>query len=404
MADRVVTIDGVSHAFPADATDAEISAALNAIPAPNAAAAPKARTWTDTAVDLLPAAGGAIGGIVGGIGGTVAGVGVGGVPGAVGGAALGGAAGEAGKQLINRLRGAPAPSTMGDAAKSIGTQAAVQGGAELAGAGVGKVISAAAPRVMQSALKPTLKMLGDVVKGQPVPRVVQTLLDEGVNVSPAGYQKLQAVLNASTQERNAMIQSAMQTPGSGVDPLTVTSRLVDTAKRFGAQVTPKADLEAITKAGQEFLENYTETIPLDRANAIKTGTYDTLRKKYGQLGSAETEAQKALARGLKEEIEYQVPGVDAVNRRVGDLGQAAAAVGRRVAVSTNRDVGGISLLASNPAVLLASIVDRHPAVKSLIARGMYQAAGVAAKVSPQLIRSLVVAVSTNAPGDGLQTP
>lgn len=35
--------------FPADATDAEISAALEAIPAPNAPNAPKARTWSDMA-------------------------------------------------------------------------------------------------------------------------------------------------------------------------------------------------------------------------------------------------------------------------------------------------------------------------------------------------------------------
>ncbi len=47
MADQrlVQTPDGVI-AFPADATDVEISAFLNAIPAENKAAAPKANTWT----------------------------------------------------------------------------------------------------------------------------------------------------------------------------------------------------------------------------------------------------------------------------------------------------------------------------------------------------------------------
>lgn len=45
--DRVVEFNGVEHHFPSDATDAQISAALKAIPASNAPMAPKARTWTD---------------------------------------------------------------------------------------------------------------------------------------------------------------------------------------------------------------------------------------------------------------------------------------------------------------------------------------------------------------------
>lgn len=51
MADqRVVNVAGQPpQYFPADATDAEISAALNAIPAANAPHAPKARTWADSA-------------------------------------------------------------------------------------------------------------------------------------------------------------------------------------------------------------------------------------------------------------------------------------------------------------------------------------------------------------------
>lgn len=46
MADpRVVNFEGKTQIFPADATDAEISAALNAIPAANAKDVPKAKTW-----------------------------------------------------------------------------------------------------------------------------------------------------------------------------------------------------------------------------------------------------------------------------------------------------------------------------------------------------------------------
>ena len=119
---------------------------------------------------MLPAAGGRAGGLVGGIGRTVGGVGVGGSR-ALGGGALGGAGGEAVKQLINRVRGAATPATPGDAALSLAGQGAA-GRREAAGR-VPAGMKMAAPRIMQAAVKPTVKMLGDVMKGAPVPRVVR---------------------------------------------------------------------------------------------------------------------------------------------------------------------------------------------------------------------------------------
>jgi hypothetical protein len=124
---KVVKVGDEYIRVPADATDAPISSALNAIPASNAASSPKARTWTDVAVDAIPAFTGTAGAIIGGAGGTVAGMGVGGVPGAAGGAAVGTAGGEALKQLINRARGADAPATSGEAATQIAVPAAVAG-------------------------------------------------------------------------------------------------------------------------------------------------------------------------------------------------------------------------------------------------------------------------------------
>lgn len=43
---RIINFEGKTQSFPDDATDAEISAALNAIPASNAKDVPKAKTWT----------------------------------------------------------------------------------------------------------------------------------------------------------------------------------------------------------------------------------------------------------------------------------------------------------------------------------------------------------------------
>lgn len=383
--------DGVTHVFPNDATDEEISAALDAAQAKN----PDERSWTDTAVDALPAVGGALGGIVGGVGGTAFGLGVGGVPGAVGGAALGGGAGEAARQLVNRVRGKPAPVTEQEAAAAIAKQAGIQGAAQGVGEVAGPLLSATGSRLMQSAAKPTLATLNTY--STTAPRLVKTLLDEGVNVTPEGLAKLNKVLGASRDELNTLLSQA---PGD-INPLRVASRLSDTARKFANQVNPTSDLEAISKAGEEFLEHPAlaakGTLSVPEAQALKTGTYQQLAGKYGELSSASTEAQKSLARGLKEEIETLVPGAKDKNAYQSALMAARDAVSRRVTVAGNRDPVGIawlSLAAHNPTVFLANLMDRSPVVKSMIARGMYQAAGSVAKVSPQLIRLAVVGVAS----------
>lgn len=148
---RRVEFDGKVQEFPPDATDAEISAALGAIPSANAPRAPKAKTWTDIAVSALPAIAGTAGAMIGGAGGTVLGMGVGGIPGAAGGAALGTAGGEALKQLVNRARGAGGPSTMGEAASDIAVPALEAGAATAALGGAGKLLRPVAGTILQKA-------------------------------------------------------------------------------------------------------------------------------------------------------------------------------------------------------------------------------------------------------------
>lgn len=143
--------DGDLYQIPADATDAQISAYLKAIPASNAPNAPKAKTWTDMAVNAIPAIAGAAGSVIGGMGGTVLGFGVGGVPGAAGGALVGTAGGEAAKQLINRARGADAPTTMSQAASEIALPAVEAGAATAVLGGAGKLLRPVAGTLLQKA-------------------------------------------------------------------------------------------------------------------------------------------------------------------------------------------------------------------------------------------------------------
>lgn len=417
MPDKIIEIPNVGRiAFPDSMTPDQINAAaakLYAEKNPSHPPPDPKHSWVDTAVDWLPTVGGVAGGVIGGIGGTVGGMGVGGVPGAVGGATLGGAAGEAAKQLINDARGKPVPM-MGGAALNIAKQGAIQGGSEAAGAGIASVaapvMKSAGEAIMQSALKPGIRAAVKSVRAGETPAVVKTLLDEGVNVTPRGIEKLNLIIGATNKE----IKDAIAGTVFDVNPYKVASRLGDTAKTFAKQVNPDADLSAVGRVGNEFLENYGgKSIPGQLAQDVKAGTYKQLGGKAytGELKGAEVESQKSLARGLKEEIEAEfgdtltglkgklgLPGgvdIAAGNAREGKALDALEAVARRVAVGGNNNPAGIAVLAvSHPATFLTALMDRSPAVKSLLARGLYSSAGYAARVNPQLVRAAVEAIAT----------
>lgn len=368
---------------------------------PNAATAapvetPKTpETWADWALrkggEWTPAIGGMVGGIVGSPLGP---------PGAVTGALFGASGAEAYKQLINRARGQPAPSTPTEAANRIAGEGIWQGAVpETVGVVAGPVLRAGGRKLMQSAVKPTLAAAKRATGG--TPQLVQTLLDEGIAITQGGYRKLTALIDAT----NEQIQEALASSAATIRPLAVASRLTPVAQRVAEQVNPSRDLELVSEVGHEFLShpNITSvTIPVQQAQRMKVGTYRQLAGKYGELKGAEIEAQKALARGLKEEIANEIPEITALNAREGQLLQAADVVGRRVALAGNRDPIGFAWVVHNPITFLTALADRSPMFKSLLARGAYGAAGSVTKVSPQLIRAAVLAAAQSP--DSLEPP
>lgn len=353
------------------------------------------RDAIDRLAALLPAVGGTVGGIVGGIGGTVAGMGVGGVPGAVGGAALLGAGGEGARQTIQKWRGKEPIGSAGQAATDMSGQSALQALYELTGQGIGKAVGAgmnrAAPWLMQKALKPTQSVLNEY--RTTAPKVVQTLLDEGVNVTEAGLAKLQRLFG----ETNDQIASAVAGANAEVPKATIASYVPEVAAKHASQANPVADLEAIKAVVDEFMQHplyQGDSLSVQATQRLKQGTYQQVGKKYGQVSSAGIEAQKGLARGAKEQVAANVPSVSALNARDTSLMAGMDAVGQRVAQSGNRDPVGFAWVTKNPTSFLAALVDRNPAVKSLIARGMYASAGKMAGVAPQVIRAAVAAIAS----------
>lgn len=229
------------------------------------------------------------------------------------------------------------------------------------------VLEAGGRRLMQSALKPSL----DTLKDGSAAKAITTMLDEGVNVSGGGVQKLRGMIDDLNKQITQAIASSPATLHKG----KVASELYGTLKRFERQVNPNSDIKAIEAAWEEFINHpllHGEKIPVQLAQEMKQGTYGILRDKYGQLGTASEEAQKTLARGLKEGIAEAVPNAGLWNAQESKLINALNLAERRQLMSLNKNQAGLSLLAQNPKAAAAFMADRSEMFKSLMARALYK--------------------------------
>lgn len=223
--------------------------------------------------------------------------------------------------------------------------------------------SAIAESLMQSALKPTPTQL----KSGDAAVAVKTLLANGINPTKGGVEKLKTAIGETNEQIGGLIEGSTAT----VDKNKVMNALGDVREKFTKQVSPASDLNAIegVKAGFEvhpMLQG--REIPVQLAQQLKQGTYKVVNKKYGQLGSAEIEAQKALARGLKEAVAEAVPEVAALNAKESALIKTLDVTERRALMDLNKNPMGLSLLANNPASWAAFMADKSALFKSLAAR------------------------------------
>lgn len=268
-------------------------------------------------------------------------------------------------------------STVGNAAL---TAASALGGAvgEQMGGETGKLIGMVTPGVaslakapmekaarslMSSALKPSAK---DWARGDAA-RAITTMLDEGVSPTASGVKKLREGITEINDEIKSIIGSSTAT----VQTKNAGKYLQIVLDKFSKQVDSGADLEAINKTWKNFLNNplvKNGQIPVQTAQEMKQGTYKILDKKYGQVGSAEDEAQKSIARGIKDEISEAVPAVAGLNAREGDLINAMKLAEKRAFMELNKNPMGLALLANNPATWAAFMADRSGAFKAAVAR------------------------------------
>lgn len=259
------------------------------------------------------------------------------------------------------------------------------GAVQLAGKGGNALYEAAqrgANRLMQSAIKPTIAQL----RTGEAATAVQTLLDYGISPTKAGVNKLKALIDDLNNQVKTKISSSTAT----VDKQKVLDKLDDVRSQFTKQVSPGGDLKAIQGVADDFAAHPNfplpqTQIPVQAAQELKQGTYQVLAKKYGQVGTAETEAQKGLARGLKEEIASAVPGVQALNAEESRLLTTLGVAERRALMELNKNPVGLTALANNPLAAAGFLADRSAAFKALAARMINAAAPAAGNAGQRLI-------------------
>jgi hypothetical protein len=204
------------------------------------------------------------------------------------------------------------------------------------------------------------------------------MLKEGVNVTPGGMAKLSKEVGALSQQVDDIINAAEKS-GARVSAISALKPWQAKLKEASAQINSKADVSATKAVLREFLDDPRVkdaiSIPIKTAQEMKTATYKSLgNKAYGELGSANIEAQKSIVSGLRGGIEQAAPAVAAPNKRMSELLNAIEVVEPRALSAGNANLAGLAPLAENPWAAGGFMLDRSELIKSILGRFLYSGA------------------------------
>lgn len=341
MARRVKGPDGITHAFPDDATDQEIASALEASSAPPPAAQPAWRGVAKKYLDEAPMVGGGVGGAAGLIAGGGVSAGLAAAPGAIMGAGLGGAAGAGVREIGYSLLGERPPSPASwdsapDWLKTLGRLAGA-GNEQMVYQAAGEIPAvaarAAAPQLMRGALRPTAKMLSEFSDLN----LPKQALDRGIGTPAAAKtarqesaREARRLVSAATREKVTPMTERTRT----VQPAAITDLAAQTARDAEARSMIHRAAQAAEYTDDELLRILRQERPntLDLADAAKRGldakALGVLRGALGNLVPEETvrvpgRARRALQYGAERFTSSQ--RVQSLRRELSDSSLPEAA-------------------------------------------------------------------------------
>lgn len=256
-------------------------------------------------------------------------------------------------------------------AANVGVQAvpAVVGG--IAGSQLAPKMAGKAFDLMASAAKPNLSQW----ESGEAKRAIDTLLKEGISPTEGGVEVLKSKIGAL----NDKIKQAISTSQETVNVGNTGKPILDILDRFSKQVASQDDLASIRRVWSMYrnhpLFGGQQDIPIQLAQQLKQGTYKQLEGKYGELTSAETEAQKAIARGLKDEIAAKIPALSKLNAKESELLNALSVAERRALLDLNSNPGGLVWLYHHPTAAAGYLAARSAPFKAMVARMLYNVPG-----------------------------
>jgi hypothetical protein len=271
---------------------------------------------------------------------------------------------------VTDLTGSPFAGSMANAAADAATDPLTYLGGAF-GKAMKPLAEAGGRNLMQSALKPGKfsRESGDAAKA------VQTLLDEGVNVTEGGVAKLTDKIDLLDER----LGNAISASKAKLLKTDVLQRLRDVVKDYRAGLDAEPNVATIREQARKLIEHpdsrFINEMSVQEAQAMKRQNYKELGDKAYGIGlkpAAERDAKKAITRGLKEEIERAVPEAGAVNAEMSPLINARDLAQERVLLAGNKNpisFGAFGL--ANPATLLAWLADRSELGKSILARFLH---------------------------------
>lgn len=258
-------------------------------------------------------------------------------------------------------------------ATNVGIQAApaMLGGEVLATAK--PLLGGAAKWLMQKAVKPSST---DLVSGEAA-RAIQTLLDEGINVTTGGMAELRRRVGTLHKQ----VEDKIANSSNMVNVGDITPQINRTYNRFRySTINPDATSAEIGRAAEDYLSTvkrldplseYSGSIPVQLAQKMKRANQQQLSDEFGSMSVPYYEAQKDVTRGLRQGIEAAEPGVAVQNAKMEQLLNALSVTERHALMALNKNPAGLSLLAENPKAAAAFMADRSATFKSLLARMIY---------------------------------
>lgn len=263
-----------------------------------------------------------------------------------------------------------------DATKSPGfgtaVNTAIQAIPMVAGGEVLKPLSAAvgnpmARWLMQSSLKPTLPMR----QSGKAADAVQTMLDQGYNVTKGGVEAMEQKISDLSDK----VKQAVANSGATIDTRSIADYVPNAFERFRMGPQSQQAVEDLGNVQSNFL-NHPEVgganqIPVQLAQDLKTGYQRSIGDKgYGELRSPSTEGEKQIARGLREKISEAVPSTAADNALQKKLIDAKKIASRAVELDSNKNPLGFGALLTQPWMIPVWMWDRSPWLKSYTARAL----------------------------------